>query len=65
MKECRVGSLSWFAGVWWLLIALALQSLSWAAFYARLNRAAWVLIRLTCRAQRAALACAIEGGGEL
>lgn len=56
-RECRIGSVPWFAGVFWLglsciahYIALGALSLGWAAL-------GW-----TTRAARMAAQCAREGG---
>lgn len=64
MKECRIGSLPWFAGVFWLVLSCAAHAAATLAFKARLNRVAWLLIHATMRCNREAMACAVEGGAE-
>lgn len=63
-RECRIGSLPWFAGMWWL-------SLSWAAHYVALwaARAGWLwlgwrALDWTVGAAQLAARCAREGGAE-
>jgi len=61
-RECRIGCLAWFAGVWWL-------GLSWAAHYVALWAAragwfslGWAALGWTTRAAQMAAQCAREGG---
>lgn len=62
MSECRVGSLAWFAGVWWLTLSWAIHWLArWCARWGPLWLA-WVLVRWTERTAEAAVTCAKEGG---
>jgi hypothetical protein len=74
MTEARVGSLPWFAGVFWLLLSMASHKLAALAFYVgdafpRLERpawsAAWKLIGAVNKCNKMATRCAIEAGAEL
>ena len=65
LRECPIGCLSWFGGVFWLAIAYVSHLLSKVLFKVRLYRLAWVFINLTMKANRMALKCAIEGGAEV
>jgi len=58
------GSLSWFAGVWWLGVGWVLHAGAWLAMRAgkRTYPLAWVLIRGTVACSRLALKCAQEAG---
>jgi len=62
--EARIGSLPWFAGVWWLGVSCALHYLARGAARVGWVKAAWVLVGWTTRATAAALACAREAGAE-
>lgn len=66
MKECRIGSLPWFAGVFWLTLAVLIQQAGWASFYARDVFAGFTL--WACKTadwcNDRARECAIEGGAE-
>lgn len=65
MTPCRIGSLPWFAGVWWLIVALVLQGFSRLALALRLHLVSLSLLILALRATRLATQCAVEGGAEL
>ena len=65
-RECRIGGLSWFAGLWWFTLGSALHGAAWGVFYAR-DGATWVTYRLTAGAKGCfarAMVCAREGGAE-
>jgi len=65
LRECRIGSPPWFAGVFWLVLSLVAHSLAALAIRLRAYRAAWLLIRVTQWCCRRAAECAVEGGAEL
>lgn len=63
-RVCRIGSLPWFAGVFWL-------GLSWVTHYIALGAAragwmwlGWTALGWTVKAAQAATACAREGGAD-
>lgn len=73
MKEARVGSLPWFAGVFWLLLATLAHGLATAAFrlgdqFRQFQRpswwTAWKFIALVNWCNRLAYQCALEAGAE-
>lgn len=72
MKEVRIGSVSWFAGVFWLLMSLGFQGLARVAFHTGEIRifqrpawwATWKLIHLANRTNKLAYTCALEAGAE-
>ena len=64
MKEANIGSLSWFAGVFWYLWSVFFMWLAWVAFGVHWNWAAWRLIRLVNKCNALAYRCAIEAGAE-
>ncbi len=65
MKEARIGSLPWFAGVYWLLIAMLFEALGYACLRVGAHRLAWRSISMTNKASRMAMQCAVEAGAEL
>lgn len=61
--ECRIGSLPWWAGLWWLALGTAAQGAAWGVFYLR-DGLTWATYRLcgvagTCFAR--SIECAKEG----
>lgn len=61
-RECRIGSVPWFAGVFWLglsciahYIALGAARMGWLSL-------GWAALGWTTRAARMAVQCAREGG---
>jgi hypothetical protein len=73
VKEARVGSLSWFAGVSWLLLSVAAHGAASVSFRVGdrvkwLQRpawwAAWKGIALVNKCNKWALRCAVEAGAE-
>jgi hypothetical protein len=63
-RECRIGSLSWFAGVWWLGLSWVAHVAARGATRAGWFRVAWVLVGWTQWTTGQAVACAREGGSE-
>jgi hypothetical protein len=62
-RECRIGCLAWWAGLWWLALGSALHGLAWGAFYAR-DGVTWATYRLSAGAKGCfarAITCAREG----
>lgn len=64
-EECRIGSLPWFAGVFWLILACLLSSFGRLALKLRLHRLSWAFIMASNRACQTASRCAFEGGAKL
>lgn len=65
MKEAKIGSLPWFAGVFWLLLSTVCLGAGHLFFRIGCNRAAWKAIHYTNKCNRMAFQCAEEGGAEL
>lgn len=63
-RECRIGCLAWFAGVWWLGLSWAAHTVAKGAARAGWFGLAWAAIGWTQAAARLASACAREGGAE-
>jgi len=65
MKEAHIGSLPWFAGVFWLTVATLFHTAAHAVFDLRVsNRLCRWLIQQTNRCTRLANSCAFEAGAE-
>lgn len=66
MRECRIGGLSWWAGVWWLVLSHAAHAAAWGALGVRDGATAvcWWLLGCSGRWARLAERCAREGGAE-
>jgi len=62
-RECRIGSLAWFAGVWWLGLSVALNTMGWGMFCLRnwTADAALLCARLAGECAQQAVTCAREG----
>ncbi len=70
--ECRIGSVPWFAGLFWLGLSCLSHAASWGAFHVgdrlpwtRAWRLTWLLIRATTWCNDMAKRCAVEGGAEV
>lgn len=62
-RECRIGSLSWFAGLWWLGLGGIVHEAAWGVFWVRdgLTLACYQLCALAGRCFARASSCAKEG----
>jgi hypothetical protein len=65
-RECRIGSLPWWAGVWWFTLGSGLHGAAWGAFYARdgLTLVCYRLCALAGACFAKSRECAREGGAE-
>ncbi len=67
MKEAKIGTLSWFAGVWWFLLAVTFQGIAQGLFSVNLkwlNPPTWFFLKWSGRFSAMAFRCAVEGGAE-
>lgn len=62
--ECRIGSVPWFAGVFWLLLSFVPHVAARLAFHANWMWLARKSIDASQACLRQAVLCAIEGGAE-
>lgn len=63
-SHVRIGSLSWFAGVWWLALSVLTQALAWICLHIYLYRLSWAFINLAMKCNALAMRCAIEAGAK-
>jgi hypothetical protein len=66
MHEARIGSLPWFAGIFWFLLGGAFYLSAWGVMYLR-DGASWLILKLssvTAWCMEQATKCAKEAGGE-
>lgn len=64
MKVARIGCLSWFAGVFWLLCSWSITAGAKLTYHLRWNHLTWALIGAITRCNKLAFRCAIEAGAE-
>ena len=60
----RIGSVPWFAGVWWLALSVSVHALAWITFRIGWWSAAWRLIAASNWCCAVSLKCAVEAGAE-
>ena len=65
-RECRIGCLAWWAGVWWLALGALLHAAAWGAHRLRdgLTLAILGLLDGSRWCSERALECAREGGAD-
>jgi len=65
-RECRIGSLPWFCGVWWLTLGVLLHGAAWGAHRLRdgLTLAILGLLDGSRWCSERAMECAKEGAEE-
>jgi hypothetical protein len=63
-RECRIGCLAWWAGVWWLALGALLHGVAWGAHRLRdgLTRAILGLLDGSRWCSERAMECAKDGG---
>jgi len=66
VREARIGSVPWFAGVFWFGVGELFHGAAWAVLYVR-DGLSWLILKLIavtewCLAQ--AMLCAKEAGAE-
>ena len=62
-QEARIGSLSWFAGVWWYVLGWALHRLAGLIFrFGGRSRTVIPVLVASCYCLNLAKVCAVEGG---
>ncbi len=64
-QECKIGSVPWFCGIFWLAISLVASGLARLFCKAYCLRLSYLFIVLSNKACAVAARCAFEGGAKL